>query len=308
MRLPILLAGLLLVGTTAQAFELKTQKVTDQVYALVGEIGPRSAENHALNNTLGFVVTPAGVVLVGSGATPAGAKLIDQAIAKVTAQPVRWVVNIGAQDHHWLGNSYFAAKGADIIALAKTVDEQHQHVDDHFSRLRQVVKAEAGAVKPLYASNPIAADKARLTLGGESFELVWPGGGHFAGDAILWMPKRRVLFAGDYVFNDRMLGVQPYSPVLAWQQSFHHIAALKPLFVIPGHGHPGGLAKAQRDTGDYLDWLISEVGKAQEDWKEIGDTVDELADEPLFRHLKFYDGWHRKNINRTYLYLESIAQ
>jgi len=300
-----LFAALLCWVGVAQAFELLTEKVTENVYALVGEIGPRSADNHALNNTLGFVVTPDGVVLVGSGVTQPGAQLIERSIAKVTTQPVRWVINIGSQDHHWLGNRYFASKGAKILALAATVAEQRQRVDDEFSRLRQALKEKVNAIKPMYAPQPIEAERGAFNLGGVDFELFWPGGGHFAGDAVLWMPGQRVVFTGDYVFNDRMLGVQPYSPVLPWQKSFHKIAALKPLFVVPGHGHPGDLAKAQRDTGDYLDWLIAEVGKAQQDWKEIGDTVDDLADAPQFRHLKFYDSWHRKNINQTYLYLES---
>ncbi len=300
-----LVALLLLVGTAAQAFALKTEKVTENVYALVGEIGPRSAENHALNNTVGFVVTPGGVVLVGSGATPVGAKLIEQSIAVVTPKPIRWVVNIGAQDHHWLGNSYFAAKGVPIIALSRTVAEQKKHVDDHLSRLKQVAPTEVDAVKPAYAPDPIDKDRVELKLGGIDFELLWPGGGHFSGDAVLWMPAQRVLFSGDYIFNDRMLGVQPYSPLLPWQQSFHKLAALKPRWVVPGHGHASDWAKAQRDTGDYLDWLVKEVGKAQEDWKEIGDTVNDLADAPQFGHLQFYDGWHRKNINRSYLYLEA---
>jgi hypothetical protein len=34
---------------------------------LVGDIGPRSAENDALNNTLGFIVTGNSVILTGSG-------------------------------------------------------------------------------------------------------------------------------------------------------------------------------------------------------------------------------------------------
>jgi len=55
----------------------------------------------------------------------------------------------------------------------------------------------------------------------------------------------------------------------------------------------------------YLDWLVSEVGKALEDWQDISDTVDALAEAPAFRHLKFYDGWHRTNINRAYLQLEA---
>ena len=64
-------------------------------------------KNFGSNNTVGFVVTDKGVVLIGSGAMPAGAKVIHQAIQEITSKPILWVVNIGAQDHHWLGNSYF---------------------------------------------------------------------------------------------------------------------------------------------------------------------------------------------------------
>ncbi|MEJ1360138.1 MAG: hypothetical protein RPU94_04755, partial [Candidatus Sedimenticola sp. (ex Thyasira tokunagai)] len=111
----VLLFALLLVVIDATAFELRVQQVTDDVYALVGDTGPRTYDNHALNNTLGFVVTAEGVVLVDSGATPEGARLIEKAIAGVTHLPVRWVINTGMQDHKWMGNSYFAVKGAEII-------------------------------------------------------------------------------------------------------------------------------------------------------------------------------------------------
>jgi len=115
---PIILALLGLWCFGAQAFELLPEKVGDNAWALVGEIGGRSAENHGLNNTLGFLVSPKGVILIGSGATPAGARLIEQTIAGITAKPIRWVINIGAQDHHWLGNSHFADKGAEMTSRA----------------------------------------------------------------------------------------------------------------------------------------------------------------------------------------------
>ena len=290
---------------TAQAFELQPEKVSDNVWALVGEIGGRTQENHGLNNTLGFIVTPKGVILIGSGATPAGARLIEQTIGRITRQPVRWVINIGAQDHHWLGNSYFAGKGAQIIALARTVQAQRQHVDDHLRRLKKVVPDEAGTVRPVYADRIIDSDRADLDLGGVPVQLIWPGNGHFPGDAVAWLPQQRIVFTGDFVFNDRMLGVHPFSQVVEWHKAFHKIAALEPRVVIPGHGFPGPLSKAQHDTGDYLDFLVENIGQALDDWKELGETTDRLADAPQFRHLKFYDGWHRTNINRTYLQMES---
>ena len=294
-----------LFAGSVSAFELITEKVNEQIYALVGEIGPRSAENHALNNTLGFIVTDKGVVLVSSGATRRGAKLIEQSVAMVTAKPIRWVINIGVQDHHWLGNDYFAQKGAEIIALAQTVKGQKKHVDDHLLRLAQVTPSELTEIKPFYAPNPIAEDRTQLSLGGIDLELIWTGGGHFTEDAYLWLPKQKIIFAGDVIFHDRMLGIQSHTPLLSVQQAFHDIAALKPKMIIPGHGYAGDLSKSRRDSGDYLDWLVSNVKLALEDWKEIGATVDDLAEVPEFRHLKFYDGWHRSNINRSYLQLEA---
>jgi len=109
------------LAANASDFELLSEKVTDNVYALVGEIGPRTKDNEGLNNTMGFVITDEGVVLVGSGANEAGAKIIEATIAKVTDKPIKQVINIGAQDHHWLGNSYFASKNIPIMALARTV-------------------------------------------------------------------------------------------------------------------------------------------------------------------------------------------
>ena len=296
---------LMLFPISARAFELLPRKVGDNAWALVGEIAGRTAENHGLNNTLGFIVTPKGVVLIGSGATPEGARLIERTIGGVTSAPIRWVINIGAQDHHWLGNSYFADKGIEIIALERTVKAQKRHVAEHLERLKRTIGKEADTIRPVYATRVIAKDRADLDLGGVHIQLIWPGNGHFAGDALAWLPEQRIVYAGDFVFNDRMLGVHPFSQVVEWRKAFERMAALKPRVVVPGHGFPGGLAKARRDTGDYLEFLVQQVGKALDDWKDLGETIDLLDDVSRFRHLKFYDGWHRRNINRTYLQLEA---
>jgi hypothetical protein len=43
-------------------------KVTDNVYAYVGEMGDRSKDNYGLNSNHGLVVTDKGAVLIDSGA------------------------------------------------------------------------------------------------------------------------------------------------------------------------------------------------------------------------------------------------
>ncbi len=287
------------------AFELKVEKVTDNVYALVGEIGPRSKESFALNNTLGFVITDKGVLLVGTGSTEKAAALIESTIKKVTDKPISQIINIGSQDHHWMGDSYFAKKGIPIIALSRTSKTQQEHLDAHLSRLDMLGLKHLSKDKIKQASKSIDADSYTFSLGGTEFELRYIGDSHFPNDAILWLPKQKIVFTGDLVFNDRMLGIQPYSQTKSWLATFEKMKEMKPEFVIPGHGHAGDLAKAQKDTGDYLKWLVNEVSKAKEDWEDLGDMVERLSYTEMFDHLKFHETWNPVNLNRTYLQFES---
>ena len=60
---------LLLAATAAGAYTPGATPVADGIYAIVGPTTGRTYDNHALNNNLGFVVTPEGVILVDSGAS-----------------------------------------------------------------------------------------------------------------------------------------------------------------------------------------------------------------------------------------------
>ena len=117
--------ALLATGLAAHGAVLDVVPVSAGVYALVGPLGQRDQANAGDNATFGAVLTPDGVILIDSGAGDAGAQLIAQALRGVTKLPVRWVINTGSQDHRWLGNAWFAARGARILALQATVDEQH---------------------------------------------------------------------------------------------------------------------------------------------------------------------------------------
>ena len=296
---------LLFYSFNLSAFELQTEKVADNVYALVGEIGPRSKENLALNNTLGFVITDKGVLLVGTGATETAAALIEKAIHQVTDQPIVHIVNVGSQDHHWMGNSYFAQKGIPITVLARTRKTQQKHLDAHLSRLDNLGLSHPPKDRIRWKDKPVESDTYPFKLGNTAFELRYLGDSHFPNDAVLWLPEQKIVFTGDMVFNDRMLGIQPYSQTRAWLATFKKMAAMQPAKVIPGHGHAGDLAKAQKDTGDYLEWLVSEVSKAKEGWEDLGDMVERLAKTEKFDYLKFHEVWNPKNLNRTYLQFEA---
>jgi glyoxylase-like metal-dependent hydrolase (beta-lactamase superfamily II) len=299
-----LLFALALAAPVAHAFQPRAEKVVDNVYAIVGPLGQRSAENDGLNANFGFVVTPTGVILIDSGASLLGAKKIEAAIAKVTKQPVRWVVNTGSQDHRWLGNDYFAGKGAEVIAMSRTAATQAEYAAQHMEGMTRFLGKRMQGTKPLPAPKTLAGESAALERGGETLELTYTNA-HFPGDAWVWLPRQRVVFSGDLVYVDRLLGVLPWSSVKNGQQAFKALAALKPARIVPGHGRVCDLAQAQRETGDYYDFLADKVGAAAREMEPLAETLDRYSDLPAFRHLGNYEGLHRGNMSRAFTQFES---
>jgi len=288
---------------------LTVEEVADGVYALIGPTGPRTADNHALNANFGFVVADAGVAVIDSGASPAGAAIIHDAVRQITDLPVRWVLNTGSQDHRWLGNGYFAERGASLHALQATVATQKRFAARHIERLKGVLAGgEVDAIEPAYAAEPAAGERQRLQLGGRTLELRRFADAHFSGDAVVWLPGTEVLFSGDHIYVDRMLGIHPFSDAQAWHRAFRAAMELGPQRIVPGHGGVCGPAEARAHTGSYLDWLLAEVGQAVEDREPLGEVTQRLTRQApqRFKQLRHFEAWHPTNINRTYTQLETM--
>jgi glyoxylase-like metal-dependent hydrolase (beta-lactamase superfamily II) len=155
------------------------------------------------------------------------------------------------------------------------------------------------------APAPVDTDRHAVNLGGLDFELIHAGDAHFPGGVLVWIPSEETVFAGDIVYLDRMLGIHPWSDIRGWLNAFAALEALGLRHVIPGHGGASDPAKARAEAGDYLAAVFAGVQQGLDDWEELNDTVERLAEMPDFRHLIRYDEWHRRNVNRVYLKLET---
>jgi glyoxylase-like metal-dependent hydrolase (beta-lactamase superfamily II) len=302
-KLFALFAALLALPALAD-YQPKAEKVVDNVHAIVGPLGQRNADNDGLNANYGFIVTPDGVILIDSGASKLGAEKLAAAVAKVTDKPVRWVINTGSQDHRWLGNAYFADKGAETIALARTAATQNQFAEQHLGMLKNFLGDRLSGTAAMPAKRTLTGDEATLELGGETLVLRYTDA-HFPGDARVWLPKRNVVFTGDLVYVDRILGVLPWSSVKNGQKAGHALAELNPKHIVPGHGRVCDLAQAKRDSLDYEDFLANVIGKAAQDMESLPDTLAKYADLPQFNHLENYGDLHKANMNRAFTEFEA---
>lgn len=300
-----LVAGLVagLAPAPAQAVTIHFQRVAEGVYAHVGDTGARSAANEGLNANIGLVVTPAGAVLIDSGATLQSARQIDEAVRRLTPQPVRWVINTGGQDHRWLGNGYFQAQGAETIAHAHGESDMKNRGNDHLQTLKAALGPLADGTVPSLPTRWLKAADERLELGGVVFDFKHRGGAHTPGDMLVWLPQRSVLFTGDVVYVDRMVGVIPVSHTKNWLASFAVIDTLKPAVLVPGHGRVTTSDTARADTQAYLLALRAHMKKAVDDGTDVSAAVKSFNAAPFMRLLNAAD-LMPGNAGRTYLELE----
>jgi len=296
-------AALLVAAASAHGVEVRFERVADGVYAHIGELGGRTYDNEGLNANIGLVVTPGGAVLIDSGATARSAAEIHAAVKRVTDQPVRWLINTGGQDHRWLGNGYFKAQGVQLIAHANARADMMNRGNDHLQALRAVLKERVDGTTPTLPERYVEGTDIRLDLGGTVFELRHRGGAHTPGDTMVWLPAAKVLFTGDVVYVERMLGVLPVSSTKQWLATFDVIEQLEPVRLVPGHGKVTDVATARADTRAYLEALRAHMKKAVDDGTDISAAIKSF-DATRFMRLLNASELHPGNASRTYLELE----
>ncbi len=250
-----------------------TTKLADGVYAF-RNTGTRSI----------FMVTDDGVIATDP-VSEIHAKLMRDAIAEVTDQPVTHVVYSHEHWDHVQGGQIFKDEGATFIA--------HENCAKHFYDL-----PNPNIVMP----DVTFADDYTLEVGGRSLELMYFGPNH--GDCMVVMQPD----AGDYLFivdlvtpGGAPLGFMPdYSPH-HWVRTLKEIEALDYKAIIGGHGallsHPSAVTERRQ----YLEALMEATQTAM----VSGDNPFELHKEirvPEFDYLRGYEGRIEDNARRMLMY------
>lgn len=257
MRLAFSLFLIILTAIATPAFALEPVRVSDQVWAIVGDLGQRSPTNLANNATFGVILTGEGVVLVDPGGTAKGAAAIDAVLRKISDRPVVAVINTGGQDHRWLGNSYWKAKGARLISSKAAIADQKARFDLQWMMLRELAGEQALAgTMPVFAEETFDTSL-DLVIGGVRLQLRHSGRAHTPGDLFVALPDHSIVFAGDIIYVDRMLAVLPasLSGSADWLKAFDFLTEQRSKVIVPGHGRPTTPEGARSGTRDYLEFL-----------------------------------------------------
>lgn len=274
------------------------RKLAPGVYAVVGDTG-RGSEGRP---NAGFIVTDSGVVVVDALASPRDGNRLLGSVRSVTKQPVKWLVLTHHHPDHTFGAIIFKRAGARIIAhpdrrtLASDGGE-----DALLADWVRVVGLDAmrGFEFADTPDRPVTGTDT-LVLGGRTLVITHPGAGHTAGDLMVWLPKERVLFAGDLLIEDGVtMVVDGNSRELL--KGLDAVDALHPLVAVPGHGKiPANAEDLVALTRKYITGLQGDMRMAVEHGVPMKRAMASLppADEkrPVSLHSRL-----RRNAVRVYL-------
>lgn len=264
--LPALLATISLVGTPAPSRDsappFVARRIAGGVYLVAGDTG-RGSEGRP---NAGFIVTREGVVVVDALASPRQGEALLRTIRAVTTQPVRWLVLTHHHPDHHFGAIVFRRAGAKVIAHPDTrVLASEGGPDALVADWRRVVGADAmrGFEFADVPDRPVTTTDT-LRLGGRMIVITHPAAGHSAGDLLVWLPKERVLFAGDVLIEDGVTMIVDGS-ARALLRSLATIDSLGARVAVPGHGAiPARPVDLVARTRAYITGLEAEMRAAVE--------------------------------------------
>jgi glyoxylase-like metal-dependent hydrolase (beta-lactamase superfamily II) len=303
MRFVLIMLSLLYNATSIAApLVLEPVKVSDTVYAVIGDFGNQNYENDGLNANLGFVIGDDTVLVINTGPSRRVAEALHAAIRRVTNKPVMWVVNVNSQSPYWHGNAYFSELHAMLVTHAEAAKLMKAQGPDQLATIQNTLNEKAAGTTQSIPANTFTDSKI-IQLGKTRVELHHYGNAHTPGDLVVWLPQSGILFTGDLGFTGRMLAVLPIGSTKGWEGALERINTLNSRAVVPGHGKVGTLADVQRDTGNYLKLLRTEAKLIFEAGGSLDDAVAK-TDQSRFKYLQNYDLAAARNMNIVFQEIE----
>jgi len=273
----LLISLTVLLSESAAASLYQVSKVADSVYAAIAQPS-RSAVSNAF-----FVVTDNEVIVAGAHFTAEGIKELRAVIASITPLQVKQLI----LTHHHKGLNYLDFDIPVNTEVIVSVD------------LWQALKGESREFK----NSTIVFDNAlTLNKGKTSLVIMHTGPGHSSGDTIVYLPKERILFASDLLFNDAV-GFMGEASIHEWGDSLDLMDELAPATVIPGVGRvsdSGAIERFRRFYRAFMTEIIRNVEK--------GNTLSQAKKEfslPQYKSLPGYDAFFEVNFERAYKQFKS---
>lgn len=280
----------------------KPEKILEHVWSAIGATAPPTYANSGHNNNLSFIITDEGVVVINAGDNYLLARALHDEIKTITDKPVKYVVLENGQGHAMLGTNYWQEQGATVIAHADAASQIEHYGESILERMQARNKDKSLGTKLAKPDKTFDGEKYEIKLGGKTIELLNLGPAHSPGDIMVWLPEDKLIITGDMAFHQRMLPVFEHTDTDDWIKTWDKFLALKPEYVIPGHGAPTNTEEVTKYTRDYLVYMRGEVEKVLDDGGDLNEAYQ--IDQSAYAHLHTFKQLNLRNAARIFREME----
>lgn len=268
-----LLDGLIIGGILLSVGAASAQQDFSKVEIQATSLGSGLTMLQGAGGNLGVSTGPDGVLLIDDQYAPLTEK-IRAAIAQLSSEPIRFVLNTHWHGDHTGGNENLGRGGAVILAHDEV---RNRMSSDHYMALRDVtIPASPKEALPILTYS----EGLTLHLNGQTIEVHPVEPAHTDGDSIVHFREADVLHLGDTFFS----GIYPFidlssggrvDGVIAATERALEIAGPKTK-IIPGHGP----LSTRADLTKYRDMLVSIRDRVRKLIEEGNDRAEVLAVTP----------------------------
>ena len=280
---------------------MKLIKVEENLYMVRGHDGLPSKENRGFISNAFAVLTDEGWIVIDSLTTPELAREFIKLIKREEDKPILYLVVTHYHLDHWYGAKAFREEKARVIGH-RNLREVYEsgEADQVLESQKKVFKGILDSVVLVPPDITVSEEKPfTLRVGGESFVIKAVKPAHTNTDLIVFWENRRVLFAGDLVYKDRIpfMGDRNASSK-GWLEVLGELKKYNVRIVLGGHNYP--LDKGAIDwTYNYIKFVRDKIKKLKDEGYFIDEVKEAFKGNP-YEKVKMYDVFHNQNVYKVF--------
>ena len=256
-------------------YRLRPRQIAAGTWVIEGAVADFLPANGCNIINTAFIATGDGVIVINTGPSRLYGEQQRRAIAAVTPQPVRAVLNLNLHPDYFFGNQ--AWDSVPTQALAGTIAGMHAEGESYADNLYRLCGGWMRGTQATPARQ--ALEPGSFTLGGHRLELRRMQG-HTQDDLVLLDHSTGVLFAGGLVFAERV-PTTPHADPAQWLHSLDLLAQWQRQgqfkLLVPSHGPVVQGLQGIAQTRDWLRWLTGWM----QDSAQQGLDLSELLRTPV---------------------------
>jgi metallo-beta-lactamase class B len=233
---------------------------------------------------VGIVVGSKATLVVDTGMGPKNGAIVVKEVAKVSKNPLLYLVTTHFHAEHVAGISAFPAGTKYVISRV-----QQQDLDELGADLTKRFAGGSPLMADLLKDAPVRrADvlfdrEYTIDLGGVNVRLLALGSTHTRGDTMVFVEEDKVLYAGDVVMPRVPVAFGQTSSAKVWEDVLARLTPLGATVIVPAHGPTGTGAMLAEQRAAFAG-LRKRVGELKGQGVSIDDAVKTLTPEFQQQH------------------------